>query len=78
MQRSKFNNAATMRSVVAQAYAKWNRTLSAKRTAARDRTAAAHEKQAPLAAHSSAREAGAPDASSLMTRIECQQGPPKM
>jgi hypothetical protein len=51
MQRSKFTNAATMRSVVAQAYAKWNRTLSAKRTAARDRTAAAHEKQAPLAAY---------------------------
>jgi hypothetical protein len=64
--------------VCTQAYAKWNRTLSEKRTAARDRTAAAHEKQAPLDAYSFVREAGAPDASSLMTRIERQQGEPKM
>jgi hypothetical protein len=62
-----------MRSCCTQAYARWNRTLSEKRTAARNRTAAAHDKQAPLDAYSSAREAGAPNASSLMTRIERRQ-----
>jgi hypothetical protein len=57
-----------------QAYAEWNRMLSAKQTAARDRTAAAHEKQAPFDAHSSAPEAGAPEASPLMPRTERQPG----
>jgi hypothetical protein len=55
MQRSKFTNAATMRS---QAYARENRALSEKPTTARNRTAAARAKPAPLDAYSSARERG--------------------
>jgi hypothetical protein len=75
MQRSNFINAATMRS---QAYAKGNRALSQTPTAARNRNAAAHEMPAPLGAYSGACEAVAPDASSLMARIEPQHGSPKM